>query len=169
MAASTSKSESQTFLDKKLINLDEKTCPNVDKFPVNFSGVPDIGEKIFGFLDFKDLNNCHNVCKGWQNFLQERRTLWVQLLEKEKIKLESLENYDSDDLSDCSDDSFDSVDLLDSHINEHLPYDMPFARARNSMDMSEERRGYVAFKNLKMLFLKIEQRYSFKFDCNVLN
>ena len=98
MAASTSKSESQTYLDKKLINLDEKTCPNVDKFPVNFSGVPDIGEKIFGFLDFKDLNNCHNVCKGWQNFLQVRRTLWVQLLEKEKIKLESLENYDSDDL-----------------------------------------------------------------------
>ena len=72
-------------------------------------------------------------------------------------------------LSDFSDDSFDSVDLLDSHINEHLPYDMPFARARNSMDMSEERRGYVAFKNLKMLFLKIEQRYSFKFDCNFLN
>ena len=83
---------------------------------MNFSGVPDIGENIFGFLDFKDLNSCRTVCKGWQNFLQDKRTLWVQLLEKEKIKLESLENYDSDDLSECSDDSSVSDDLLTSHM-----------------------------------------------------
>ena len=88
-------------------------CRDTDKFPVNFSGVPHIGQKIFGFLDFKDLDNCRTVCKGWLNFLGEKRYLWIELLEKEKIKLESLEYFDSDDFSDCSDDSLDSVDIQD--------------------------------------------------------
>ena len=55
MIASTSKSEIQNCSDKKLTNFNEKTCRDGDKFPVNFSGVPDIGDKIFGCLDFKDL------------------------------------------------------------------------------------------------------------------
>ena len=113
MTASMSKFEIQTCFDKKLTNFDEKKCRDVDKFPVNFSGVPHIGEKIFGFLDFKDLNNCNEVCKGWQNFLQERRTLWIELLEKEKTKLESSVN--------CSDRSGDLLfsDLWDIHNDEH--------------------------------------------------
>jgi hypothetical protein len=114
MSVFTSKSEIQTCLDKRPTNLDEKTCRDVDKFPVNFSGVPDIGDKIFGFLAFKDLKNCHSVCKGWQNFLQEKGTLWIELLEEEKFKLERSVNCDSDDFSDCSDDfSHCSDDLLD--------------------------------------------------------
>ena len=122
MAASMSKSEIHTFLHKKLTNFDEKRCRDVDEFPVNFSGVPHIGAKIFGFLDFKDLDNCNNVCKGWYNFLHEKRALWMELLEKERIKLESSVNYDSDDFSDCSDDSLGSDDIWriwQEHINEH--------------------------------------------------
>ena len=111
MTAFTSKFEIQTCLEKKLTNFDEKKCRDADKYPVNFSGVPHIGEKIFGFLDFKDLNNCNEVCKGWQNFLQEKRTLWIEILEKEKIKLESSVNF-----SKCSD---DLLDLWQIHVNEH--------------------------------------------------
>ena len=59
------------------------------RFPVNFSGVPHIGQKIFEFLNFKDLDNCRTVCKGWLNFLGENRSLWFKLLEKEEIKLDS--------------------------------------------------------------------------------
>ena len=61
----------------------------MNNFPVNFSGVPHIGQKIFESLDFKDLNHCRSVCKGWLNFLGEIRSLWIKLLEKEEIKLES--------------------------------------------------------------------------------
>jgi hypothetical protein len=113
MTASPSKFEIQTCLDKKLTNFDEKKCRNVDKYPVNFSGVPHIGEKIFGFLDFKDLNNCHEVCKGWQNFLQEKRRFWIEFLEKEKNKLESFVN--------CPDRSGDLLfsDLWNIHNDEH--------------------------------------------------
>ena len=53
MTASSSKFEIQTCLDKKLTNFDEKKCHDVDNYPVNFSGVPHIGERIFGHLDFK--------------------------------------------------------------------------------------------------------------------
>ena len=53
MTVYTSKSKIQ--LEKKLTKFDENTCRDGDKFPVNFSGVPDIGDKIFGCLDFKDL------------------------------------------------------------------------------------------------------------------
>ena len=111
MTASTSKFEIQTCLDKKLTNFDEKKCRDLDKYPVNFSGVPHIGAKIFGFLDFKDLNNCQTVCKGWHNFLLEKRTLWIELLEKEKIKLESSVNF--------SDSSDDLLDLWHIHYEEH--------------------------------------------------
>ena len=111
MAALKSKSEIQTCSYKSLTNFDKKISHDVNKFPNNFSGVPHIGQKIFGFLDFKDLDNCRTVCKGWQNFLGENRSLWIELLEKEKIKLESSENFGSDDFSDCSDDSLDSVDI----------------------------------------------------------
>ena len=113
MTASSSKFEIQTCLDKKLTNFDEKKCHDVDKYPVNFSGVPHIGEKIFGFLDFKDLNNCHEVCKGWQNFLQEKRRFWIEFLEKEKNKLESFVN--------CPDRSGDLLfsDLWNIHNDEH--------------------------------------------------
>ena len=99
MAASTSKPEIQTCSDKNLTNFDEKVCRDMDKFPVNFSGVPHIGQKIFGYLAFQDLNNSRTVCKGWHNFLGEKRSLWIELLEKEKIKLEySVYDFDIDDL-----------------------------------------------------------------------
>ena len=107
MTVYTSKSKIQTCLEKKLTKFDENTCRDEDKFPVNFSGVPDIGDKIFGCLDFKDLKNCHSVCKGWQNFLQEKGTLWIELLKEERFKLEPSLSCDSDDFSDCSDDSLD--------------------------------------------------------------
>ena len=152
MAASTSKSEIQSCLDKNLTNFDEKTSHDMNKFPVNFSGVPDIGQKIFGFLDFNDLNNCRTVCEGWQNFLEEKRSLWIELLEKEKIKLERSENDgldDSDGSSDCSDDSSSSDDhsKWEIHDNEHDPDDMFVVGGRDPMDMSDEEAefndGYV--------------------------
>ena len=118
MAASTSKLKTQACSDKNYY--DEKKNQDVNNFPVNFSGVPHIGQKIFGYLDFTDLNNCRTVCKGWQNFLTEKRSLWIELLEKEKIKLERSENYDSDDLSD---DSLDSDEEWQLHIDEHEPHE----------------------------------------------
>ena len=65
MAASTSKLKTQACSDKNYY--DEKKGHDVNSFPVNFSGVPHIGQKIFEFLNFKDLDNCRTVCKqaGW--------------------------------------------------------------------------------------------------------
>ena len=116
--------------DKDLNNgSDDEDDQVSNNFPVNFSGFPHIGEKIFGFLDFNDINNCRTVCQGWHNFLEEKRSLWIELLEKEKIKLERSENYgldDSDGSSDCSDDSFPSLEDLwemeeawEFHVNGH--------------------------------------------------
>jgi hypothetical protein len=62
-SSSTSNSETQNGSDKKRIKLDKKIFRDVDEFPVNFSGVPHIGEKIFGYLDFEDFNSCRTVCK----------------------------------------------------------------------------------------------------------
>ena len=96
-----------------------------------------------GFLDFEDLNNCRNVCKGWQNFLTEKKSLWIELLEKEKIKLEISENYDSDDFSDCSDDSLDSDEAWQIHIDEHDP-DVGVLWGNDPRDMNDvEEDGYV--------------------------
>ena len=94
MAASSSKSEIQTHLDKKLITFDEKTCRNVDKFPVNFSGVPDIGEKIFGFLDFKDLNNCLTVWQNWISCISTNLPNYIKLAEN-TFNVEILEYLNS--------------------------------------------------------------------------
>ena len=147
MTASTSKSEIQTCVDKKGSNFDEKTCRDVDKFPVNFSGVPHIGTKIFEFLGFEDLNNCSDVCKGWQSFLQEKRTLWIELLKKENFMLDCYANYSSNELSDCSDDSLGSDDLWINHINEHDPDNMLYVRGRNPMSQEEVEfnHGYVTY------------------------
>ena len=126
MAASTSELKTQACLDKNYF--DQKKDHDANNFPVNFSGVPHIGEKIFGFLDFNDINNCRTVCQGWHNFLEEKRSLWIELLEKEKIKLERSENYgldDSDGSSDCSDDLFPSLEdswemeAWEFHVNGH--------------------------------------------------
>ena len=87
MTASTSKLKTQACSDKNYY--DEKKGHDVNSFPVNFSGVPHIGQKIFEILNFKDLDNCRTVCKDWLNFLGENRSLWIKLLEKEEIKLES--------------------------------------------------------------------------------
>ena len=102
MAVSATKSKILTCWDKNQESYfdKKKTRRDVDKFPVNFSVVPHIVsplENIFGYLDFKDLNNCRTVCKVWQNILLEKRSLWIELLEKEKIKKfgSSSENYDS--------------------------------------------------------------------------
>ena len=86
MAASTSNSETQNGSDKKRIKFDEEIFRDVDEFPVNFSGVPHIGEKSFGYLDFKDFNSCRTVCKGWFNLLYGNRSSWIKLLEKEKVR-----------------------------------------------------------------------------------
>ena len=102
MAVPSAKSEILTCWDKNQESYfdKKKTRRDVDKFPVNFSVVPHIVsplENIFGYLDFKDLNNCQSICKIWQNILLEKRSLWIELLEKEKIKKfgSSSENYDS--------------------------------------------------------------------------
>ena len=102
MAVSSAKSEILTCWDKNQESYfdKKKTRRDVDKFPVNFSVVPHIVsplENIFGYLDFKDLNNCQSVCKIWQNILLEKRSLWIELLEKEKIKKfgSRSENYSS--------------------------------------------------------------------------
>ena len=87
MTASTSKLKTQACSHKAYY--DKKKGHDVNNFPVNFSGVPHIGQKIFEILNFKDLDNCRTVCKGWLNFLGENRSLWIKLLEKEEIKLES--------------------------------------------------------------------------------
>ena len=118
MAASTSELKTQACLDKNYF--DQKKDHDVNNFPVNFSGVPHIGQKIFEFLDFKDLDNCRTVCKGWLNFLGEKRQLWIELLEKEKIKLESSENFELDNFSDCSDDSLDYDDIEVNLFQKHL-------------------------------------------------
>jgi hypothetical protein len=104
------KKNPESYFDKK------KTLRDVDKFPVNFSVVPHIVsplENIFGYLDFKDLNNCRIVCKIWQNILHEKRSLWIELLEKEKIKKfgSSSEN--------CN--SLGSDEIWQNHIDQHDP------------------------------------------------
>ena len=111
MASSTSELKTQACLENNYY--DEKKDHDENNFPVNFSGVPHIGQKIFEFLDFKDLNNCRTVCKVWQNILLEKRSLWIELLEKEKIKKfgSSSENYDS----------LGSDEMWQIHIDQHDP------------------------------------------------
>ena len=140
MAASTSNSEIQNSLDKKRIKLDKEIFRDVDEFPVNFSGVPHIGEKSFGYLDFKDFNSCRTVCKGWFNLLHGNRSSWIKLLEKEKvgkIKLRS-EDLDSDVFSD-SDDNFENDELWSIHLyREHKNNGIfPVRRGRRSDDETE--------------------------------
>ena len=96
MAASISNSETQNGSDKKRIKFDEEIFRDVDKFPVNFSGVPHIGERIFGYLDFKDFNSCRTVCKDWFNLLHGNRSSWIKLLEKEKVRKIKLSSEDLD-------------------------------------------------------------------------
>ena len=94
MTASSSKFEIQTCLDKKLTNFDEKKCHDVDKYPVNFSGVPHIGEKIFGFLDFKDLNNCLTVWQNWISCISTNLPNYIKLAEN-TFNVEILEYLNS--------------------------------------------------------------------------
>ena len=148
--------KSWVWLIEKVENrpLSEIICliPKIHHYGL-FCDIGDIGKKIFGFLEFKDLNNCYTVCKGWHNFLKAKRTLWIQLLEKEKIKLDKY-NVDFDwdkDLSDCSsDDSWSSDGIWRSHFYKHDPYNMVNIRGRNPKDMSRESAelfndGYVQF------------------------
>ena len=118
MAASTSELKTQACLDKNYF--DQKKDHDVNNFPVNFSGVPHIGQKIFEFLDFKDLENCRTVCKGWHNFLEEKISLWIELLEKEKIKLERSEIHGS---SDWSDDLFPSLEDWEAWGDHYIGHD----------------------------------------------
>ena len=90
MAASKSNFETQNGSDKKRIKFDEEIFRDVDKFPVNFSGVPHIGERIFGYLDFEDFNSCRTVCKVWFNLLYGNRNSWIKLLEKERFARSNL-------------------------------------------------------------------------------
>lgn len=90
--------------------------------------------------------------------------MWIQLLEKEKIKLDRYADYDWDTkLSDCSDDSFSSDDLWLRHINEHDPDNMYYVRGRNPMDMCREdaecNHGYL----IKCFFEdRTKQKYIFQ-------
>ena len=137
MAASTSNSETQNGSDKKQIKFDKEIFRDVDEFPVNLSGVTHIGEKIFGYLDFEDFNSCRTVCIGWFNLLHGNKKLWINLLEKEKvreIKLSS-EDLDSDVFSD-SDDNFDNDELWQIHLDQE----------HNNVDLGDETdnlQGYV--------------------------
>ena len=56
---------------------------------------------------------------GWIS-LEKKRQLWIELLEKEKIKLESSENFELDNFSDCSDDSLDYDDIEVNLFQKHL-------------------------------------------------
>ena len=61
------------------------------------------------FKYFKDLNNCRSVCKIWQNILLEKRSLWIELLEKEKIKTFVARIYPGPD------------EIWQNHIDQHDP------------------------------------------------
>ena len=141
MAASKSNSETQNGSDKKRIKFDEEIFRDVDEFPVNFSGFPHIGERIFGYLDFKDFNSCRTVCKGWFNLLYGNRSSWIKLLEKEKvskIRLSS-EDLDSDVFSD-SDDNFDNDELWQIHLDQEHKNNGIFVsrRGRRHEDWSDD-------------------------------
>ena len=160
MAASTSISETQNGSDKKRIKFDEEIFRDVDKFPVNFSGVPHIGERIFGYLDFKDFNSCRTVCKGWFNLLHRNRSSWIKLLEKEKvrkIKLSS-EDLDSDVFSD-SDDNFDSDELWQIHLDQEHKNNGIFQSRRGrrhedwSDDETDNMQGYVLLVVLYCMYI----------------
>ena len=114
MAVSTTKSKILTCWDKNQESYfdKKKTRRDLDKFPVNFSVVPHIVsplENIFGYLDFKDLNNCRTVCKVWRNILLEKRSLWIELLEEEKIKTFVARIYPGPD------------EIWQNHIDQHDP------------------------------------------------
>ena len=114
MAVSATKSKILTCWDKNQESYfdKKKTRRDVDKFPVNFSVVPHIVsplENIFGYLDFKDLNNCRTVCKVWRNILLEKRSLWIELLEEEKIKTFVARIYPGPD------------EIWQNHIDQHDP------------------------------------------------
>ena len=162
MAASTSNSETQNGSDKKQIKFDKEIFRNVDEFPVNLSGVTHIGERIFGYLDFEDFNSCRTVCIGWFNLLHGNKKLWINLLEKEKvreIKLSS-EDLDSDVFSD-SDDNFDNDELWQIHLDQEHKNNGIFLSRRGrrhedwSDDETDNMQGYVLFFYYMFMFINM--------------
>ena len=159
MAASTSNSETQNVSDKKQIKFDKEIFRDVDEFPVNFSGVPHIGQRILGYLDFEDFNSCRTVCKGQFNLLYGNRNSWIKLLEKEKvrkIKLSS-EDLDSDVFSD-SDDNFENDELWTIHLRQEHKNSGIFLgrRGRSDENLSDDEidkmKGYVLFVKLYFMY-----------------
>ena len=71
-------------------------------------GVEKTGVEM-SFNHFKDLNNCRSVCKIWQNVLLEKRSLWIELLEKEKMKTFVARIYPGPD------------EIWQNHIDQHDP------------------------------------------------
>ena len=43
---------------------------------------PQIGEKIFEFLDEKSLESCRKVCKPWKNFIESpnQKFRWIKII-----------------------------------------------------------------------------------------
>ena len=106
--------------------------------------VDPIGEKIFGYLDFKDLTNCRAVNEEWYDFLNEheQRGLWIRLLEKERLKLvlerpltpAGSEEYMEGDLGDpCSTDYL----LRHIHLNDHFDNDIFYIEDENGDTIDE--------------------------------
>ena len=48
---------------------------------IQFENHPEIGEKIFSFLDSKTLLNCQLVCQDWKHFL-ENPYFWLKKLKE---------------------------------------------------------------------------------------
>ena len=46
----------------------------------------DIGEKIFDLLNNKDLKNCREVCKHWQNAINNDKYVWRRMIKVHNTK-----------------------------------------------------------------------------------
>ena len=51
------------------------------KYNILDSGVPEIAEHIFSYLDYNDLKNAELVCKLWYNVIRNGRN-WRRCLDK---------------------------------------------------------------------------------------
>ena len=49
---------------------------------IKFRGVPHIGTQIFEELDNQSLTKCREVCKSWQELIDNRNIPWKRILMK---------------------------------------------------------------------------------------
>ena len=69
-----------------------KFFPTMENFLEEFIGNPGlifIGEKIFQYLDVKELNKCRSVKRSWKNFIENQIFFYKLLIAKvgEKLNL----------------------------------------------------------------------------------